>query len=121
MQGGAYIVDENGELVRKTPDPYYGKIKGEFLVNDPDTKNDVSFVGGTLGMVRDKDDYDSADTEFFFLSYAHTEFDGYYAAFGVVVESDDTSDLYTLTEALKQADGSYPVSIKSVKVYAKNT
>ena len=120
LQGGAYVTDADGNLVRKTPDPYYGPIKGEFFANDPDTKNNISFVGGVLGMVRDESDYDSADTEFFFLPYAHAQYNGYYAAFGVTVESDDNGELYTFTKALMREEGKYPVVIKSVKVYARN-
>lgn len=118
LQGGAYTVNNAGELVRKTPNPYYGKIKGEFLVNDPETKNNISFTAGTIGMVREEG-YDSADTEFFFMSYAHPEFDGYYAAFGIVVESDASETLYTFTKALYEADGDYPVTIKKVNVYTR--
>lgn len=117
LQGGAYVTDTSGNLVRKTPENYYGKIKGEFFANDPDSKNNISFTGGVLGMVRDEGDYNSADTEFFFLPYAHAEYNGYYAAFGITVESDDNTELYTLTKAVKEANGAYPVLLKSVKVY----
>ena len=120
LQGGAYTVDQDGALVRKVPGTYYGKIKGEFFLNDQDTKNNISFIGGTIGMVRDEDDYDSADTEFFFLPYAHAEYNGYYAAFGITVDSDDTTELYAFTQALVEAKGSYPVVIKTVKIYTKN-
>ncbi len=120
LQGGAYVTDREGNLVRKTPDAYYGKIKGEFFANDPDSKNNISFTAGVLGMVRDKDDYNSADTEFFFLPYAHPEYNGYYAAFGITVESDDNNELYALTKAVMEADGNYPVLLKSVKVYNRN-
>ncbi len=120
LQGGSYVTDKDGNLVRKTPDPYYGKIKGEFFANDKDSKNVVSFTGGVLGMVRDENDYDSADTEFFFLPYAHPSYNGYYAAFGVTVESDDNSELYSFAKAIKEANGAYPVLLKSVKVYSRN-
>lgn len=120
LQGGAYTVDRDGALVRKVPKTYYGKIKGEFFLNDKDTKNNISFIGGTIGMVRDEDDYNSADTEFFFLPYAHAEYNGYYAAFGVTVDSDDATELFTFTEALKKSSGGYPVVIKKVKIYSRN-
>ena len=116
LQGGAYTVDEEGNLVRKAPSTYYGPIKGEFYANDPNTKNNISFIGGTIGMVRSENDYNSADTEFFFLPYAHADYNGFYAAFGIVVDTDDTEELFTFTKALQASDG-YPVAIKSVKIY----
>lgn len=118
LQGGGYVTDVDGNLVRKTPSQYYGKIKGEFYANDPNSNNNVSFTDGVLGMVRDVDDYNSADTEFFFLPYAHTDYNGYYAAFGITVESDDNTELFTFAEALKESD-EYPVVLKSVRVYTR--
>ncbi len=117
IQGGGYTVDSDGNLVKKTTKEYYGKVKGEFLANDPQTKNNVSFTAGILGMVREEDDYDSADTEFFILSYAHAQYNGYYAAFGVIIDSDDVTDVYSFTKAVKESSGSYPVKLKKVKIY----
>ena len=123
LQGGTYVTDVDGNLVRRAPSDPVKKIKGEFYANDPNSQNNISFTGGVLGMVRDEGNdaaaYNSADTEFFFLPYAHSEYNGYYAAFGITVESDDNTELFTFARALKEADGDYPVLLQKVKVYSR--
>lgn len=52
----------------------------------PFEKNDLKFTNGTLGMVRDVNDENSADSQFFICNGDQPFLEGTYTAFGRVVE-----------------------------------
>lgn len=59
-------------------------IKGEFIANG--IVNDISHERGVISMAREEDNYDSASSQFFIMHKDYTDLDGYYAAFGHVVD-----------------------------------
>ena len=91
-QGGAKISDlkDDGE------DTDYS-IKGEFITNGVD--NDLKFDEGVIGMARNdytqyssnlaEESYNSGSSQFFIMTAANTSLNGYYTAFGKVVEGMD--------------------------------
>ena len=94
IQGG----DPNND---GTGDPGY-YIKGEFSENG--VKNTLSHVRGTISMAR-KSGYDTAGSQFFIMEGSYPEYDGYYAAFGSIL---DEASLETLDDiGSKPVDGSY--------------
>lgn len=52
----------------------------------PFEKNDLKFTNGTLGMVRDVSDENSADSQFFICNGDQQFLEGTYTAFGRVIE-----------------------------------
>ena len=72
--------DNNG-----TGGPSYA-IKGEFAENGVD--NSVSHMRGAISMAR-QSGYDTAGSQFFIMQGSYPEYDGKYAAFGMIV--DDAS------------------------------
>lgn len=52
----------------------------------PFEKNDLKFTNGTLGMVRDVSDENSADSQFFICNGDQRFLEGTYTAFGRVIE-----------------------------------
>ncbi len=73
-------------------------IKGEFIANGV-TKNKLKFEEGILGMARSdytsysptlaKESYNSGSSQFFIMTKANTSLNGYYTAFGKVIEGLD--------------------------------
>lgn len=95
IQGG----DPNND---GTGDPGYA-ISGEFAENDYEG-NSLSHVRGVISMAR-QSDYNSAGSQFFILQGSYPEYDGKYAAFGMI--ADETS-LKVLDEiAAEPIDGNY--------------
>ena len=129
-QGGAKISDlkDGGE------DTDYS-IKGEFIANGVD--NNLKFEEGTIGMARNdytsyssslqEQSYDSGSSQFFIMSAANTSLNGYYTAFGKVIEGMDVIHNIENVE-VKAADDSEetgntevstpvnPVTITSIRV-----
>jgi cyclophilin family peptidyl-prolyl cis-trans isomerase len=58
-------------------------------VKIPFEKNDVQFLNGTLGLVRDQRDKNSGDSQFFICNGNQRFLEGTYVAFGRVVEGLD--------------------------------
>ena len=84
-----------------TGDPGY-YIKGEFSENG--WANGISHMRGTISMAR-KSDYDTAGSQFFIMEGSYPEYDGFYAAFGRIM---DDASLATLDKIGSQpVDGSY--------------
>lgn len=81
IQGG----DPDGD---GTGGPGY-TILGEFALNGID--NDISHVRGVISMARSSS-YDSAGSQFFICQADCTYLDGYYAAFGEVIDGMDVVD-----------------------------
>lgn len=81
MQGGDPDADGTGGSA--------ATVKGEFAANGVD--NPISHTRGTISMARGTD-YDSASSQFFIVQQDCTELDGWYAAFGRVIEGMDIVD-----------------------------
>lgn len=72
-------------------------IKGEFIANG--VNNTMKFEEGTLGMARNdytqyssslkEESYNSGSSQFFIMTKANTSLNGYYTAFGKVIEGMD--------------------------------
>lgn len=60
-------------------------IKGEFSQNG--VKNSISHVRGVISMAR-QSGYDTAGSQFFILQGSYPEYDGYYAAFGKLMDDE---------------------------------
>lgn len=92
-QGSATIADlkDDGDETEYT-------IKGEFISNGVD-KNKLKFEEGVLGMARSdytsysptlaEESYNSGSSQFFIMTKANTSLNGYYTAFGKVIEGLD--------------------------------
>ena len=97
-------------------------IKGEFAVNG--VENSISHVRGTISMAR-SNDYNSASSQFFIVHEDSTFLDGYYAAFGHVIEGMDVVD--AIVENTKVEDDNETVApenqprITSIRVIEKWT
>ena len=79
MQGGM------PDSTKKAP----AKIKGEFSANGHD--NQIKHVRGVISMARSTG-YNSASSQFFIMHADAPHLDGYYAAFGYVIEGMDVVD-----------------------------
>ena len=84
-----------------TGDPGY-YIKGEFSENG--FKNSLSHMRGTLSMAR-KTRYDTAGSQFFIMEGSYPEYDGFYAAFGRIMDDESLATLDAIGS--KPVDGSY--------------
>ena len=72
-------------------------IKGEFIANGVD--NDLKFDEGVIGMARNdytsysssltEESYNSGSSQFFIMTQPNTSLNGYYTAFGKVIEGMD--------------------------------
>ena len=129
-EGGAKISDlkDGGE------DKDYS-IKGEFISNGVDNK--LKFEEGTIGMARNdytqyssslqEQSYNSGSSQFFIMTAANSSLNGYYTAFGKVIEGMDVVHSIENVE-VKAADDSAqtgntevstpvnPVTIASIRV-----
>ena len=91
-EGGATLVD-----LKDDGDDSEYSIKGEFVANGVD--NDVKFEEGVIGMARNdytsyspslaEQSYNSGNSQFFIMTKATTSLNGYYTAFGKVIEGMD--------------------------------
>ena len=85
-----------------TGDPGYA-IKGEFSQNGF-KGNTLTHRRGVISMARPSD-YDGAGSQFFIMQGSYPEYDGYYAAFGVVMDAESLATLDAI--ASQPVDGSY--------------
>ena len=85
-----------------TGDPGY-YIKGEFSENKF-KGNTLSHMRGTISMAR-KSDYDTGGSQFFIMEGSYPEYDGYYAAFGRIMDEESLSVLDDIGS--RPVDGSY--------------
>ncbi len=91
-EGGATLAD----LKDDGDDTEYA-IKGEFIANGVD--NNLKFEEGTIGMARSdytsysssltEESYNSGSSQFFIMTADNTSLNGYYTAFGKVIEGMD--------------------------------
>ena len=97
-----------------TGDPGY-YIKGEFAENG--FENDLSHMRGTISMAR-KSNYDTAGSQFFIMEGSYPEYDGYYAAFGRIMDEESLAVLDAI--GAKPVDGNYvpleKLTIKNIRV-----
>ena len=85
-----------------TGDPGY-YIKGEFSENNF-KGNTLSHMRGTISMAR-KSDYDTGGSQFFIMEGSYPEYDGYYAAFGRIMDQESLDVLDEIGS--RPVDGSY--------------
>lgn len=111
VQGGGYVIKNYAY----TPiSATHAPIKGEFLANG--VENYVSHTAGTISMARTNDP-DSASSQFFFCPVDYTGWNGYYAAFGHVVDQESLEAIVRMSQV--EANNTFPASpliINSVKV-----
>lgn len=84
-------------------DPTLKKIKGEFADNG--VVNDLLFERGVIGMARSNDP-NSASSQFFIMHKTTKSLDGYYAAFGKVIDGMDVVDAIATCEKTDTVDAS---------------
>lgn len=110
-------------------------IKGEFIANGVD--NDLKFDEGVLGMARNdytsyssslkEESYNSGSSQFFIMTKANSSLNGYYTAFGKVIEGMDivhnienvevkASDDSEQSGNTEQSTPVNPVKITSIRV-----
>lgn len=82
------------------PDYY---IKGEFSENKF-KGNTLSHMRGTISMAR-KSDYDTGGSQFFIMEGSYPEYDGFYAAFGRIMDEESLSVLDDIGS--RPVDGNY--------------
>lgn len=85
-----------------TGDPGY-YIKGEFSENKF-KGNTLSHMRGTISMAR-KSDYDTGGSQFFIMEGSYPEYDGFYAAFGRIMDQESLDVLDDIGS--RPVDGSY--------------
>ena len=110
-------------------------IKGEFIANGVD--NDLKFDEGVIGMARNdytsysssltEESYNSGSSQFFIMTKANSSLNGYYTAFGKVIEGMDivhnienvevkVADDSEETGNTEQSTPVNPVKITSIRV-----
>ncbi len=110
-------------------------IKGEFIANGVD--NDLKFDEGVIGMARNdytsysssltEESYNSGSSQFFIMTQPNTSLNGYYTAFGKVIEGMDivhnienvevkVADDSEETGNTEQSTPVNPVKITSIRV-----
>ena len=110
-------------------------IKGEFIANGVD--NDLKFDEGVIGMARNdytsysssltEESYNSGSSQFFIMTQPNTSLNGYYTAFGKVIEGMDivhnienvevkVADDSQETGNTEQSTPVNPVKITSIRV-----
>ena len=127
FQGGSYeyetLEDDNYSYTLK--ESTHNPIVGEFANNKINNKtpyayNTVSHFAGTISMARTTDK-DSATSGFFFSWNDYPNWDGDYAAFGFIVNTDSIQDLKNIaTEVeLNSERPTSPIVITKVEVVTK--
>ena len=118
LQGGGYKVE--GNTILEAPDT--SSIYGEFASNGW-AQNDLKHVFGTISMAR-TNVKNSATSQFFLCIGSYPSWDGEYAAFGTIVDEQESKDnltilgksTYTMVDYMFQTFP-YPIlTIKSVRV-----
>ncbi len=94
IQGG----DPNND---GTGGPNYA-IKGEFIENG--INNSVSHMRGAISMAR-QSGYDTAGSQFFIMQGSYPEYDGWYAAFGMIQDDESLAVLDAI--ASQPTDSNY--------------
>ena len=143
IQGGDPNGDETGaptiNNLKNNGDQTKYSITGEFIANGY-TKNTLKHEEGVISMARSdytsyssslaKESYNSAGSQFFIMTKANTSLDGYYTAFGKVVEGLDivhkieAVEVKATDESSESSEKSKPVQapvIKSVTVETNGT
>ncbi len=118
IQGGDKAGDGTGETEYS--------INGEFTANDYD--NTLKFERGTLGLARTdytyyssmdsslvEEGYNSGYAQFFIMAQDETAFDGYYTAFGKVIEGIEIVDQITQLETEVETDEETGETSKTTK------
>ena len=98
-----------------TGDPGY-YIRGEFSENGF-SDNTLSHMRGTISMAR-KSDYDTGGSQFFIMEGSYPEYDGYYAAFGRIMDEQSLAVLDDIGS--RPVDGNYKplerITIQRIRV-----
>lgn len=98
-----------------TGDPGY-YIAGEFSENRF-KGNTLSHMRGTISMAR-KSDYDTGGSQFFIMEGSYPEYDGFYAAFGRIMDEESLNVLDDIGS--RPVDGSYvpldKITIQRIRV-----
>ena len=94
------------------------KIKGEFAKNGF-KKNTLKHIRGVISMARNGDDPDSASSQFFIMHADQPSLDGLYAAFGKLIEGEDTLDKIANTPVSKNPFNPNENSVPNVEVKIK--
>ena len=91
-------------------------IVGEFSINGF-TQNTLSHKRGVVSMARNGFDYNSASSQFF-ICYDDrcVQFDGQYAAFGMVVEGMEVVDSFLEVERVYDASGDKSVPVEPIVI-----
>ena len=119
FQGGGYVYnEETGKYVSKSATR--DAIRGEFASNPTGEYdyNKLSHFAGTISMARTNDK--NSATSQFFISYGnYPAWDGDYAAFGFIVDSEDVKAIKEIAESVQLDASGYPktpVKITKVKI-----
>ena len=107
IQGGDPKGDGTGDSGKE--------IKGEFAANS--VENDLLHTRGVISMARGGHSMDSASCQFFICHADAPHLDGFYAAFGKVVEGMEVVDALATVETTFGSDGAKSAPI--VKQYIK--
>lgn len=113
---GAFV--QTGDpLGNGTGGPGYS-IRGEFSENGFEG-NTLSHTRGVLSMARTQD-YDSAGSQFFIMQGSYPEYDGYYAAFGKLMDDESLETLDAI--ATLRTDSNYrPLVITKIETIRVDT
>ena len=91
-------------------------IVGEFSINGF-TQNTLSHKRGVVSMARNGFDYNSASSQFFICyDVSCVQFDGQYAAFGMVVEGMEVVDSFLEVERVYDASGDKSVPVEPIVI-----
>ena len=96
------VIIRGGLVLDGTGGPGYA-IRGEFSENRF-KGNTLSHMRGTISMAR-KSDYDTGGSQFFIMEGSYPEYDGYYAAFGRIMDAQSLNVLDDIGS--RPVDGSY--------------
>lgn len=108
IQGGAF--KEDGSVKQSS------NIKGEFLANS--VNNTIKHERGVISMARG-DDYNSASSQFFIVQQSSPHLDGYYAAFGHVIDGINVVDKISKDAKPTDNNGSIKIQNRPVIDYIK--
>lgn len=78
-------------------------IQGEFAQNG--IENNATHLRGAISMCRQEENFDSASSQFFIMLGSYPEYDGRYAAFGMIKDAESLAVLDAL--AYTNVDGNY--------------
>ena len=89
-------------------------IEGEFIKNG--FENTLSHTAGTVSMARRSSGYDTAGSQFFIMTNDVPELDGFYAAFGSVIEGMEVVDAISELETDENGKPTDEITIKKMTV-----